>query len=120
MEPETLCFNGINGSTGEYLLSPQPPEVISAVARGEEIDPEHLAFLKRWWEHRSASPISPHLRCQPRGPGIGRLGRHLRPEVTTDSDVYRALTPLLEHRRAQASREKSHYYKEYLGPQQAP
>lgn len=28
-------FNGVNGVTGEYLLEPQAPDVISKIAQGE-------------------------------------------------------------------------------------
>ncbi|MGP0065098.1 MAG: hypothetical protein ACLQGP_16060 [Isosphaeraceae bacterium] len=120
MEPETLCFNGIDGSTGEYLLDPQPPEVISAVARGEEIDPVQLSFLKQWWDRVSKAHLGPASDVDPADLGSAGWGVIFAPEVTADSEVYRALKPLLDHRRAQASRGQPHYYREYMGPQQTP
>ena len=38
MEHDPLCFNGVDGATGEYLLPPQPAQVISAIARNEPLD----------------------------------------------------------------------------------
>jgi len=40
---EGLFFiNGVNGSTGTYLLPPLTPEIISRHARGEQLDPMAL------------------------------------------------------------------------------
>jgi hypothetical protein len=120
MDDNLLFFNGIDGSTGEYLLPPQPPEIISAVARGEEIDPQQIQFLKRWWEQVSQAHFAPTSNVDPLDLGSAGWGIIFPADVTAESAVYKALAPLLEHRRAQAGREKPHYYKEFLGPQQAP
>jgi tetratricopeptide (TPR) repeat protein len=43
---EQLIFNGINGATGAYLLPPMTPEELSAIAKGDAQDDEHLYDLK--------------------------------------------------------------------------
>ena len=43
---EKLIFNGINGATGAYLLPPMTPEELSAIAKGDAQDDEHLYDLK--------------------------------------------------------------------------
>jgi hypothetical protein len=48
-----LVFNGVNAATGEYLLPPLSAEVICKIARGEKMDPKHLAELK--WRYTKAS-----------------------------------------------------------------
>jgi hypothetical protein len=120
MDDNLLFFNGIDGSSGDYLLLPQPAEVISAVARGEEIDPEQLRFLKRWWDQASQAHFAPTSNVDPLDLGSAGWGVIFPDDVTTESAVYKALAPLLSHRRAQAGREQAHYYREFLGPQQTP
>ncbi len=43
---EQLTFNGINGATGAYLLPPVSPRELSAIAKGDTQDDEHLYDLK--------------------------------------------------------------------------
>jgi tetratricopeptide (TPR) repeat protein len=43
---EQLTFNGINGATGAYLLPPMSPEQLSAIAKGDARDKEHLYDLE--------------------------------------------------------------------------
>jgi hypothetical protein len=50
MANEVLHFNGINGATGEYLLAPQPPELISKIAQGEALDQSAVRELKFWYQ----------------------------------------------------------------------
>src|SRR5436305_1447019 len=59
MALDPLVFNGIDGSTGDYLLPPQPAEVISAIARNESVAPRHLEELRRWWWRISQTHLAP-------------------------------------------------------------
>ena len=52
---DKLCFNGINGVTGDYLLPEMSVEQIARVARGESRDEEHIAELKR--RHQSQDAV---------------------------------------------------------------
>ena len=118
MDETLLHFNGIDGASGEYLLPPQSAKDISAVARGEPLDAAHLEFLKRWWQQTSEAQFAPTSNVDPGDLSSAGWGAIFATDVTTESPVYRALAPLLEHRRGQAARVKEHYYKEFLGPQQ--
>ena len=59
MNLESLCFNGLNGATGEYLLPSLTPPDISAIARGEKLDPKHIQELKQWWQGVSQTHFAP-------------------------------------------------------------
>jgi hypothetical protein len=118
MDDNLLCFNGLDGASGEYLLPPQPAEVIAAVARGEEFDAVNLEFLKRWWARVSQADFAPTSNVDPRELSSAGWGVIFADDVTQDSPIYRALAPLLEHRRRRAAQVKESYYKEFLGPQQ--
>ena len=39
MATDKLVFNGINGATGDYLLSNLTPQEVGRLARGEKLDP---------------------------------------------------------------------------------
>ena len=110
MELDPLCFNGINGASGEYLLPPQPAEVISAIARNEPLDPRHLDELKRWWQRIGEAHLAPVEGADPKD--LAQVGWGVIFAYDTDPAIREALTPLLEHRKAQAAP----YYKEYAGP----
>jgi hypothetical protein len=45
-EQDLLFFNGINGSTGDYLLPPMTSEQVSRIAQGEEFDPDQLQDIE--------------------------------------------------------------------------
>jgi DNA/RNA endonuclease G (NUC1)/V8-like Glu-specific endopeptidase len=109
MNPPFLHFNGVNAATGDYLLPPLPPEEIAKIARGEPIDPKHLAELK--WRYQWASQT--HLGVKPgvdptklTEAGWGVIFAYDAPEA-----VRAALLPLLQHREAQAGK----YYREFSG-----
>jgi hypothetical protein len=115
-----LFFNGIDGTSGEPLLPPQPAEVISAIARGElaEIDPSHLEDLKLWWQRISQPSYAPSEGIDPKElaqAGWGVIFAH-----DADPAVRDALKPLLDHRRAESGRDHEHYYKEFAGKQASP
>ena len=44
---DLLIVNGINGTTGDYAISPLPAAVVSRIARGLSVDPEHFRDLER-------------------------------------------------------------------------
>src|SRR5262245_28091242 len=53
MSAECLCFNGINGASGDYLLPTMTQKDISKIAQSEQLDEKHLAELK--WRHMQAT-----------------------------------------------------------------
>ena len=113
MSTERLVFNGINGATGDYLTQPMTAELISKIARGEELDEQHLKELK-WYHQRSTEKaLGPKYGVDPTNlaeTGWGVIFAH-----DADPAIREALSELLEHRREQATQEHERYYKEYTG-----
>ena len=44
-----LCFNGIDGSTGHYLLPTLSPREVAKIASNEPLDPAQTEELRRRW-----------------------------------------------------------------------
>lgn len=109
---ETLTFNGIDGTTGEYLLPEMTAEQISRVAQGETLDRAHLSELR----HRHLAAGLVHLGVKegvdPKDlsqAGWGVIFAHADGE---EVDRRReALKPLLDLRREQAG----NLYREFSG-----
>jgi hypothetical protein len=112
MEPDALFFNGLNGATGEYLLPPLTHQQISAVAQGEKLDPTQVKELKQWWERISQAHFAPTEGIDPKN--LAESGWAVIFAHDADPAIREALSPLLEHRRKQATQKNSHY-REYTG-----
>jgi hypothetical protein len=113
MNSELLFFNGINGSSGEYLLPPMTPQDVSTIARGEALDARHLQELKWWHQHITQETFGPKEGIDPKNlaeTGWGVIFAH-----DTDPAIREALGALLAHRQQQAAQRHEHYYKEYTG-----
>lgn len=114
-EEDLLFFNGINGSTGDYLLPPMTAEQVSRIAQGEAFDPDQLQDIelkKRQVEEPNFAPIEgvdPKDLAQT-GWGV------IFPAGDASMEIREALKELLDHRKKQATQKHEHYYKEYIGP----
>lgn len=101
-----LCFNGINGDTGEYDLPPMSVDDLARFIKGEA-RPENLNELR----HRSQARGMKHLGVaegvDPRR--LDQTGWGLIFPHDTDPAIKEALTPLLRLRAAQAG-ERFHLY----------
>ena len=114
MSEERLVFNGIDGSSGDYLLPPLSAEEVSRLARGEALDQQHLKELQ--WKHQwsTQATLGPAEGIDPKDlaqTGWGVIFAH-----DADPAVREALGELLAHRKAQAGARKEHYYREFGGP----
>lgn len=112
-EPGLLCFNGINGATGQYLLPPLTPEQVSALARGEKLDPAHLRELEDRHRRSTVTHLGVKAGVDPtklEEAGWGVIFAH-----EADPAIKDALRELLDYRREQVTRKKEHYYKGYCG-----
>lgn len=118
---ERWTFNGVDASTGAYLLEASPGELVR-VASKTELDPEALVELRA----RLGEANRRHLGVKA-GVDVGDLSATgwgvVFPAVLPGSSEARrqaaireALAPLLEHRRAAATRQSERRYREYLGP----
>jgi DNA/RNA endonuclease G (NUC1)/V8-like Glu-specific endopeptidase len=111
---DLLCFNGINGATGDYLQQPMTSADLVRVALGEVVDPKHLQELKARRE-RAREPTYAAVegidttRLEQAGWGV---------VFAADSppSLREALKELLDHRRAQAAKINEKFYQEFIGP----
>jgi hypothetical protein len=117
MSNQLLHFNGVNGATGDYLLTPQPAEVIARIAQGEPLDRNHVAELKDWYLRSITDVHGPKTGVDPKNLGQAGWGVIF---AFQDEDkvpaVKEALGELLSLRQSQARRLDERRYKEYTGP----
>ncbi|HKP53985.1 MAG TPA: hypothetical protein VJ183_15200 [Chloroflexia bacterium] len=119
MIDETLVFNGINGSSGEYLLPPLTTQELATLVRQKGSPPNEVISQLRW---RNYTVSEDHLSMvetveDPQDlaqAGWGVIFPAAMPEVDLAA-LRSALKPLLDRRKAQASKEDPVRYKEYSG-----
>lgn len=113
MDAENLVFNGINGTTGKYLLPEMTPQQLARIALGESWDARELRELK-WWYHRTTEVnFGPVEGVDPTD--LGQSGWGLIMPANTDPAILEALGELREHRRAQAQAGGcDRYYREFV------
>ncbi len=115
MSEDLVFFNGINGSTGDYLLPPLTLDQVARIAQGEDFDPEHLDELQRKDKHiKGIEPdFAPVEGVDPKN--IAETGWGVIFAHNADPAIREALSELLEHRKKQATQKYEHYYQEYTG-----
>jgi hypothetical protein len=101
-----LYFNGINGASGDYELSPMTPHQLAQVVSGEEVDEGFLSELKQrreahWGVKEGVDPTD-----------IGKSGWGVIMAYNAEPAIKEALSELLDHRKGQAGER----YHEYFGP----
>lgn len=117
MSEERLIFNGVDGSTGDYLLPPMSPAQLSTVVQGtslEEADPSHLKELKWWYARLTQGHYGAKEGVDPKDlaqAGWGVIFAH-----DSDPALREALKELLDWRKEEATRQNGLYYREYSGP----
>jgi len=117
MSKELLYFNGINGASGEYETPPLTLEQLAKVAQGEQLDEKEIKELQQKNKARTEGHWAVKEGVDPKDlsqTGWGVIFAFADKDKT--AAIKEALQPLLDHRRAQAAKNKEHYYKEYVGP----
>ena len=111
---ERLVFNGIDGSSGGYLLPPLSAEEVSRLARGEALDQQHLKELQ--WKHQwsTQATLGPAEGIDPKD--LAQAGWGVVFAHDADPAVREALGELLAHRKAQAGATDERFYREFGGP----
>lgn len=116
IDENELIFNGINGETGEYLLPAMSPTQIADIARGKPLAAEDLKDVKI----KSGPNMFPLVEGKdPRK--LDEAGWSVvfpaaakgSEQASRNAAIREALSPLLDHRRAQATRQKETYYREF-------
>ncbi len=109
----SLVFNGVNGSTGGYLLPPLTPGQISKLARRERLDEPHRKdlqvrhFLQTQATFRMVAGRDPK--------NLAETGWGVVFARGADPGVRDALAELLDHRRAAAGAVDERRYREFGG-----
>ncbi len=115
MVEEKIYFNGINGSTGEYLFPPLTAEQLAQVARGEEFESSEITELKQ--KNRRVKGLevdfAPKEGIDPKD--LAQTGWGVIFSYDSDPAIKQALQVLLDHRKRQATQRHDHYYQEYVG-----
>jgi hypothetical protein len=118
MTAEFAAINGIDGSSGNYLLPPLSAAQVSALARGEhldELEPEHLEELRHRNQMRQ---MGAHFGVvegvDPKN--LAEAGWGIIFSFDSPPEIRAALDELIEWRREQASRLKEGRFREYSGP----
>jgi hypothetical protein len=107
-----LALNGIDGSTGRYLLPDVTVARLSRLARGGRLDEPERAELER--VGRAGEPTyGPREGVDPKD--LAEAGWGVIFASDADPAVREALTELLDHRRRQATGQCARRYREYLG-----
>jgi hypothetical protein len=98
-------FNGLDGATGRYLLSPMTSR--DMVSLGRRVRVEACPQQPRAQEDASRDPV---FDCDPRN--LAEMGWGVVFAPGTPDQVRQALAPLLAHRREQAGACRGSYYRE--------
>jgi hypothetical protein len=101
-DDELLFFNGVDATTGSYLIPPLSVEAVSRLARGERFEPDHLDELRSRHTRKSEATFGTAEGVDPRD--LAQAGWGLLTAAGEAAAVIDALRPLIEHRRRQASR----------------
>lgn len=108
---EALSFFGLDGTTGGYLLAPEPEEV-AQLALGEELAAAHLVDVKA--RLQQTSPSLGVVDAVSDVTDLAQTGWGVIFAETVSPAVRDALQPLCRLRRSQATRHKQAYYQEYV------
>ncbi len=111
-EQELLYFNGINGSTGDYLLPPMTTEQVSRIAQGQKFDPDELQDIELKIRQKQGTDFAPIEGVDPKD--LAQTGWGVIFALNADPAIREALSELLDHRKKQATQKHEHYYQEYI------
>jgi hypothetical protein len=95
---ESLYFNGIDGTTGRYLVPPVPRARIAELARREVVEPRRAGLLKR--AARALKEVFFGLPMDVAATDVPRAGWAVIFAEGEPPEVREALAPLIEHRRS--------------------
>ena len=114
MNGDLVVFNGIDASTGNYLLTPMPVDEVVRVALGiSGGDPIHVKELRQWHHRVTESTFGPKEGVDPKN--LWQTGWGVIFAAGADPAIREALRPLLERRQRQSGRVQEHYYREFIG-----
>jgi hypothetical protein len=110
---DRLILNGIDGATGGYLTPAMTLAQVAHLARGTTLGDAERAVLQRRARAVRERTYGPKEGVDPKD--LAQAGWGVIFAADTAPGVREALRELLDHRRAQAARDREHYYREYTG-----
>jgi hypothetical protein len=105
-----MFFNGIDGSTGKYLLPPMTARQVTAAGLGSRAEEREQSARVRRLATGDGSK-DPIFDCDPRN--LADTGWGVVYAPGTSPEIKAALAPLLSHRREQAVERRPSYFQEY-------
>jgi hypothetical protein len=114
MEHRLAVINGVDAATGTYLMPPLSTAQLSALARGETLDADHVGELRRRHRLATEATFGPRAGVDPKDLAQAGWGVVFAHDV--DPSVREALAALLDHRRDQATAIDERRYREFAGP----
>ncbi|MDQ3914439.1 MAG: hypothetical protein M3323_03775 [Actinomycetota bacterium] len=111
--PPAVVLNGIDGATGDYAIGPLDPAAVAALARGETLPPGVLDELEA--KHAQATVDHLGVMAGVDAYDLAQAGWGVVFASDTAPAVRDALSPLLEHRKAAATRRDGRFYRELAG-----
>ncbi|MGE3267663.1 MAG: hypothetical protein AB7P40_02875 [Chloroflexota bacterium] len=115
MDDELILANGIDGSTGTYLLPPLTPQQLRNVATGRPMDRLDAEELTAVHERCTQGVYGPRPGIDPTD--LAQAGWAVLFARDADPAIREALSPLLELRKCQATKIDERHYKEFVGPE---
>jgi hypothetical protein len=123
MADDEVVFNGINASNGGYLHAKSTTDAVASLARGKpaEPDPVHAKALVAWNELKSNEDGTRDVEEGIKRVKLEQTGWSVLFPFAADDNakaaqqaILDALRPLLDLRKAQASKVEERYYREFL------
>jgi hypothetical protein len=112
-DEELFFFNGVDATTGSYLLPPLPVDAVSKLARGERIEAAHLDELRYRHARATETTFGPAEGVDPRD--LSDAGWGVILAAGAEEGILEALRPLLEHRRQQATQRHERRFRRFTG-----
>lgn len=114
---EKLVFNGINGLTGDYLASSATLEEVAEWATGTTVSDASRRELgaRQLVDFPVKHGVDPNDLAQSGWAVVFPYAADGSPEAIRQAAIREALQPLLDHRRAMATRQREHRYREIVG-----
>jgi hypothetical protein len=114
---EELVFNGIDATTGEYLIPPVQAGTMAAAISGEPRNAEEAEALKLWWQKYAETNLNKQdhyiAKEGTNYKDLASAGWGVIFPYNVDAAILKALKPLLDWRKSQAGK----LYREYTGPE---
>ncbi|MEM9456887.1 MAG: hypothetical protein AAGF11_22100 [Myxococcota bacterium] len=109
---DLFVFNGIDGSSGRYLLQPMAPKSLVDLAQGKDPDEVQAEAAQRY-EDSTSDHYAPREDVDPKS--IAQSGWGIIFAHDADPAIVEALQPLLDHRKAEAASINPERYREFSG-----